>query len=146
MKVYVLVHNKVADTGSEWDHKLFTTIEAAKEAMNMDFELTLKSNGITNSNMVNDDQFGGNPSKRKFVWNGKIRETWNIEEQELDIKVAIKVHGGLVQSAIANADVDLDVYDLDISGFPAEGEEVAADERRRMFDELASRPDWRSVW
>ena len=52
------------------------------------------------------------------VLDGTDIERWRIEEQDLAVEVAVKVHGGLVQSAVANADVDLDVYDLDVSDFP----------------------------
>ena len=38
------------------------------------------------------------------------------------------------------------IADLESVLFPDEGEEDEADERRRVFEELASRPDWRSVW
>lgn len=146
MKIYILTHNKLTDAGREWDYKLFTTGEAAKDVMCLELENTLKARGIAYADMAYRDEYWTDNSKRNFIWNGKVCEAWSIEDQELDIKVAVKAHGGMVQSAIANVDVDLDVYDLDISDFPDAGEVDEADERRRLFEELASRPDWRSVW
>lgn len=64
----------------------------------------------------------------------------------LDVKAAVEVRGGLVQSVIANAGIDVDVYDLDVSDFPDDGEEDEADRKEREFTELSNRPDWGSVW
>lgn len=58
----------------------------------------------------------------------------------------MEVRGGLVQSVIANAGIDVDVYDLDVSDFPDDGEEDEADRKEREFTELSNRPDWGSVW
>ena len=81
------------------------------------------------------------------VLDGTDIERWRIEEQDLAVEVAVKVHGGLVQSAVANADVDLDVYDLDVSDFPDEGEEDETErEKTCVSRNWPSRPDWRSVW
>ena len=146
MKIYILTHNKLTDAGCEWDYKLFTTGEAAKGVMCQELKNTLEACRIANADMAYRDEFWDEDSKRDFIWNGKVCESWSIEDQDLDIKVAVKVHGGMVQSAIANADVDLDIYDLDISDFPDEGEEDEAEARKREFEELASRQDWRSVW
>ena len=60
--------------------------------------------------------------------------------------VAVNVQGGLVQSAIANADVGVNVYDLDVSDFPDKGEAEAADARRAEYEKLAESPGWQSVW
>ena len=146
MFIYVLNHKKNADSGWESDYRLFLTEEAARAAMCMDLDNTLKAYGIIDTGMAFDDAFWGSSSSRKFIWNGKAIETWRVETQALDVKVAVKVHGGMVQSVIANAAVDVDVYDLDVSSYPEEGEEDEADEKRRLFEELASRPDWRGVW
>lgn len=51
----------------------------------------------------------------------------------------------------ADADIfltkeDVDVYDLDVSDFPDDGEEDEADRKELEFTELSNRPDWGSVW
>ena len=64
----------------------------------------------------------------------------------LTSKPIIKVKGGMVQSVIANADVSVEVYDLDVSSYPEDGEEDEADQKARKFEELLARPDWWCVW
>ena len=52
----------------------------------------------------------------------------------------------MVQSVIANADVSVEVYDLDVSSYPEDGEEDEADQKARKFEVLLARPDWWCVW
>ena len=146
MKIYVLIHEQ--DTDSAWGShvSLFLNRDLAEATMRKCWEDTLKSWEFDLDKEMYDDHCWEYNHDNAAVLDGTDIERWRIEEQDLAVGVAVKVHGGLVQSVIANADVDLDVYDLDVSDFPDEGEEDEADERRRVFEELASRPDWRSVW
>ena len=146
MKIYVLIHEQ--DTESAWGShvSLFLNRDLAEATMRKCWEDTLKSWEFDLDKEMYDDHCWEYNHDNAAVLDGTDIERWRIEEQDLAVGVAVKVHGGLVQSVIANADVDLDVYDLDVSDFPDEGEEDEADERRRVFEELASRPDWRSVW
>lgn len=146
MKIYVLIHEQ--DTESAWGShvSLFLNRDLAEATMRKCWEDTLKSWEFDLDKEMYDDHCWEYNHDNAAVLDGTDIERWRIEEQDLVVGVAVKVHGGLVQSVIANADVDLDVYDLDVSDFPDEGEEDEADERRRVFEELASRPDWRSVW
>lgn len=64
----------------------------------------------------------------------------------MDVQVAIKVHEGMVQSVISNAGVDVDVYDLDVSDYPDEGEQDEADKLEKEFNELSNQPGWGDVW
>ena len=66
--------------------------------------------------------------------------------EEVAPEVAICVKGGLVSSVYANANMDVDVYDLDVSDFPDEGEQEAADQKEAELDELVKSPGWRAVW
>lgn len=66
--------------------------------------------------------------------------------EEVTPEVAICVKGGLVSSVYANANMDVDVYDLDVSDFPDEGEQEAADQKEAELDELVRSPGWRAVW
>lgn len=66
--------------------------------------------------------------------------------EEVTPEVAICVKGGLVSSVYANANMDVDVYDLDVSDFPDEGEQEAADQKEAELDELVKSPGWRVVW
>lgn len=146
MKIYVLIHEQ--DTESAWGShvSLFLNRDLAEASMRKCWEDALKSWEFGLDKEMYDDHCWEYNHDNAAVLDGTDIERWRIEEQDLAVGVAVKVHGGLVQSVIANADVDLDVYDLDVSDFPDEGEEDEADERRRVFEELASRPDWRSVW
>lgn len=146
MKIYVLIHEQ--DTDSAWGShvSLFLNRDLAEATMRKCWEDTLKSWEFDLDKEMYDDHCWEYNHDNAAVLDGTDIERWRIEEQDLAVGVAVKVHGGLVQSVIANADVDLDVYDLDVSDFPDEGEEDEADERRRVFEELASRSDWRSVW
>lgn len=47
---------------------------------------------------------------------------------------------------VVDADVGVDVYDLDVSDFPDEGEQEAADQKEAELDELVKSPGWRAVW
>ena len=60
--------------------------------------------------------------------------------EEVTPEVAICVKGGLVSSVYANANMDVDVYDLDVSDFPDEGEQEAADQKEAELDELVKSP------
>ena len=146
MKIYVLIHEQ--DTESAWGShvSLFLNRDLAEASMRKCWEDALKSWEFDLDKEMYVDHCWEYNHDNAAVLDGTDIERWRIEEQDLAVGVAVKVHGGLVQSVIANADVDLDVYDLDVSDFPDEGEEDEADERRRVFEELASRPDWRSVW
>lgn len=63
------------------------------------------------------------------------------------IKVAIHVEGGMVQAVYAtNEDVEIEVYDLDVSSYPDEGEEDAADSKRRCLEEIKGSSDWSHIW
>lgn len=147
MKVYVVVHEKVEKSGENSNIRLFLTQEAAKNDMCMGFAYaSLDYDGVVDIEAASDDDCWGSSTKRKFVWNGKVRETWRIEEHELDVSAAIKVKGGMVQAVAANAGIDVEVYDLDVSSYPDEGEEDEADRKAREFAELLGRPDWRCVW
>lgn len=73
-------------------------------------------------------------------------EHWRIVEQELDVQVAVRVEGGLVVEVHANADVDIDVYDLDASDIPDEGEDDEAGKKEAELEELIKSPGWRNIW
>lgn len=61
-------------------------------------------------------------------------------------KVIVIVRGGLVERVYANSDIEVNVVDLDVSDFPDEGEQEAADARAAEVDELVKLDEWRQVW
>lgn len=80
------------------------------------------------------------------IRDGSDVEVWRIEEKELDVNIAVKVHGGMVQEVYSDADVGVEVYDLDSSDFPEESELTETEQRERELDEQIAQPGWRAVW
>lgn len=148
MKVYMLVHKQ--DTSSMWDADgdIFLTKEKAQEVMQEQYRAALESWGINDLTEPSEDfHWTCDENQAEISDDCKCEyEQWQIQEKELDVKVAVEVRGGLVQSVIANAGIDVDVYDLDVSDFPDDGEVDEADRKGREFTELSNRPDWGSVW
>lgn len=148
MKVYMLVHKQ--DTSSMWDADadIFLTKEKAQEVMQEQYRAALESWGINDLTEPSEDfHWTCDENQAEISDDCKCEyEQWQIQEKELDVKAAVEVRGGLVQSVIANAGIDVDVYDLDVSDFPDDGEVDEADRKWREFTELSNRPDWGSVW
>lgn len=148
MKVYMLVHKQ--DTSSMWDADadIFLTKEKAQEAMREQYRASLESWGINDITEPSEDfHWTCDENQAEISDDCKCEyEQWQIQEKKLDVKAAVEVRGGLVQSVIANAGIDVDVYDLDVSDFPDDGEVDEADRKGREFTELSNRPDWGSVW
>lgn len=148
MKVYMLVYKQ--DTSSAWDADadIFLTKEKAQEVMQEQYRAALESWGINDLTEPSEDfHWTCDENQAEISDDCKCEyEQWQIQEKELDVKAAVEVRGGLVQSVIANAGIDVDVYDLDVSDFPDDGEVDEADRKGREFTELSNRPDWGSVW
>ena len=123
MKVYMLVHKQ--DTSSMWDADadIFLTKEKAQEAMREQYRASLESWGINDITEPSEDfHWTCDENQAEISDDCKCEyEQWQIQEKELDVKAAVEVRGGLVQSVIANAGIDVDVYDLDVSDFPDDG-------------------------
>lgn len=147
MKVYMLVYQQ--DT-SVWDADVdvFLTKEKAQEVMREQYEKALVSWGISENTVPASEQhWSCGDDQAEICDDYKCEyEQWQIREKELDVKAAVEVRGGMVQSIIANAGIDVDVYDLDVSDFPDDGEADEADRKEREFTELSNLPDWGSVW
>ena len=65
------------------------------------------------------------------------------------VNVVVCVKGGMVQGAYTNASdvyVDLDVIDLDVSGYPDDCETDEADLNQKRIDEIESDPSWRAIY
>ena len=148
MKVYMLVHKQ--DTSSMWDADadIFLTKEKAQEVMQEQYRAALESWGINDLTEPSEDfHWTCDENQAEISDDCKCEyEQWQIQEKELDVKAAVEVRGGLVKYVIANAGIDVDVYDLDVSDFPDDGEVDEADRKGREFTELSNRPDWGSVW
>ena len=147
MKVYVLIHKQ---DSSVWDAdaELFLSMEQAQEAMRNAWNEALKVWGITETDRPDEGRDWTCDEVEASIRDDYKTEyeNWAIEEKALNVQVAIRVKGGLVQTVYSNSDVDVDVYDLDVSDFPDEGEAEEADRKEKELDELCSNPGWRAVW
>lgn len=130
MKVFVLINEQDTDASNQSTVQLFLDKEAARAEMRKQFKAELPSW---------DDQECECGEDTAVIRNDPDSTNWRIEEKELDVQVAVRVAGGLVQ-------VGVDVYDLDVSDFPDEGEQEAADQKEAELDELVKSPGWRAVW
>lgn len=146
MKLYIVVHENASGPKDSVDTKLYLTEDAAEEGIYQEWTALMTEMGILDDYFSFDGLRNDCKSMKKITWNGKVIHRWEIIEQNLDIKAIIKVKGGMVQSVIANADVSVEVYDLDVSSYPEDGEEDEADQKARKFEELLARPDWWCVW
>ena len=145
MKIFLLIHEQDTDAAWGCDVKSFLSHDDALATMQADWEKTVKAWEYEDHEHHDEDGIAcGNDNA--VIREGSDYESWRIEEQELDVQVAVCVKGGLVQEIHANADVSADVYDLDVSDFPEEGEQDEADKKEAELEELVKSPGWRAVW
>ena len=75
---------------------------------------------------------------------------WEIKEHNVElpaVSVAIEVSGGMVQDVYSDGErVCVDVYDLDVSDFPDDGEEEASEQREDELEKIKNNPDWSHIW
>lgn len=145
MKIYLLICEQDTDAAWGGEVNVFLSEGDAKTAMRKNWEDEVKAWKYADHEHYDEDECWCEPCSAG-IREGTNVETWRIEEHDLDVHVAVNVQGGLVQGAIANADVDLDVYDLDVSDFPDKGEQKAADEKKAEYEKLSKSPGWRGIW
>lgn len=145
MVVFLLIHEQDTDAAWGCNVKSFVDKQAAQDAMREDWQATAKAWDY-DSNDHHDEDECQCVENAAVIRDGDDFESWRIEEHELDVQVAIRVEGGLVQSAYANADVGVDVYDLDVSDFPDEGEQDEAEKKETELEALIKSHGWRAVW
>lgn len=145
MKIFLLIHEQDTDAAWGCDAKPFTDKQVAQDAMHKDWEASVKA-WEYDSHEHHDEDEATCGEAEAVIREGSDYESWRIEEQELDVQMAVRVKGGLVQEIHANADVSADVYDLDVSDFPEEGEQDEADKKEAELEALVKSPGWRAVW
>lgn len=145
MKLFLLIHEQ--DTDAAWGSSvdLFSALEAAQAKMKTAYEKTVESWDFDIENQT-DDYCCEFYDMDASIRDGSDVETWRIEEKELDVNIAVKVHGGMVQAVYSDADVGVEVYDLDSSDFAVESELTETERRERELDEQIAQPGWRAVW
>ena len=145
MKIYVLVYEQDTDCGCDAEVSTFIRKEDAQATMRAGWEESVES-WEYNSKEHKDEDECYCEEESAVIRDGMDSVRWHIEEHDLDVQVAVRVKGGLVDEVHANADVNVDVYDLDVSDFPDEGEQDEADKKEAELDELVKAPGWRAVW
>ena len=145
MKIYNLIHEQDTDAAWGCDVRSFTDKLSAQNAMRESWESTVKAWEYDAKEHKDEDECYCE-EESAVIRDGMDSVRWRIEEHDLDVQVAVRVKGGLVDEVHANADVNVDVYDLDVSDFPDEGEQDEADKKEAELDELVKAPGWRAVW
>ena len=145
MKIYLVIDEQ--DTDAAWGCNVtpFLNRDAAVEHMKKDYEEALGRWEFDISE-CSDEHYASGNENGATIRDGSDVEHWRIEEHDLSVELAVEVKGGLVQNVYANADVSVDVYDLDVSDFPDEGEQEEADNKEVELEELVKSPGWRNVW
>jgi len=145
MTIFVLINEQ--DTDSFWGSHVDVYLDntSAIAAMKKRYEDVLRDWGFDTS-LNTDEHYAEIKDNEAIICDGTNTEHWRIEEKELSVEVAVEVGGGLVQNIYANTDVYPEVYDLDVSDFPDEGEETEHDRAARELEELIHSPNWRRVF
>ena len=145
MKIYNLIHEQDTDAAWGCDVRSFTDKLSAQNAMRESWESTVKAWEYDAKEHKDEDECYCE-EESAVIRDGMDSVRWRIEEHDLDVQVAVRVKGGLVDEVHANADVNVDVYDLDVSDFPDDGEQDEADKKEVELEELVKSPGWRNVW
>ena len=145
MKIYNLIHEQDTDAAWGCDVRSFTDKLSAQNAMRESWESTVKAWEYDAKEHKDEDECECCESTAVIRDDSDV-ESWRIEEQELDVQIAVRVKGGLVEEVHANADVSVEVYDLDVSDCPDDGGQDEADKKEVELEELVKSPGWRNVW
>lgn len=145
MKIFVLINEQDTDACNQSTVDLFLNKDAAQAEMRRQFDAAVPAWDL-DLDHLRDEQECECGDDFAIIRNDPDTTSWRIEEKELDVQVAIRVKGGLVESVYSNAGVDADVYDLDVSDYPDEGEQDEADLREAEMNERISAPGWSAIW
>lgn len=147
MKIYTLIH--LQDTTiTNADATPFLSKEAAQAAMKTAWKEAIKAAGIDPAEPQRDEREWecGEDTASLRVDFDSVYETWKITEHSLPVDIAVRVKGGMVQQIISNAGVNAEVFDLDVSDFPDEGEEEEAYDKEAEYEKLQKTPGWAEIW
>lgn len=147
MKVYILIR-KMDDFESSAVATPHLSLEAAQAAMADDFKDILEVFGLSpNDEQEEEKQWGIEEKSAHIRYDICSRYAdWSIQEHDLPIQLAIRVRDGMVQEAIANADISVDVFDLDSQDLAEDGKTFEADRLDADYQKLGKEPGWRAVY
>lgn len=145
MTLYLLIFEQDTDTAWGASVTAFLDQEGARSSMRSAYERSLELWDFDVACQTDEHECFCQDDKA-VIRDGTDAVNWRVEEHHLDVELAIAVKGGLVQTVYANTDVSPDVYDFDVSDFPDEGEQEAADAKEKELEQMTERPGWRVVW
>lgn len=145
MKLYILMQQSDTRYYTGSDAELFVDKPSAQAAMRRQFEEALDESGLDKDDLSGDDivECGENHAE---ISDGIDFQSWKITEYDLDVRVAVEVRGGMVSHVYSNADISAEVYDLDVSDFPDDGEQAEADRKESELEQLVKIDGWKPVW
>ena len=147
MKVYIVIR-KMDDFESSAVATPHLSLEAAQAAMADDFKDILEVFGLSpNDEQEEEKQWGIEEKSAHIRYDICSRYAdWSIQEHDLPVQLAIRVRDGMVQEAIANADISVDVFDLDSQDLAEDGKTFEADRLDADYQKLGKEPGWRAVY
>lgn len=145
MKLYLLIHEQDTDFAWGADVTPYTNRLVAQEAMYQAYKASIKA-WTFDASVQTEEHECCFVDEKAVIRDGTEMESWRIEEQELCVRVAIEVEGGLVQAVYSDASVSVEVYDLDVPEFPTEEEQKEIDSKAAALEHLKNSASWEAVW
>ena len=142
MLIYVLIYEENSDNRCSADVIHFTSMPEAQSAMREKYRESIHNLGYDAEETSVDGESAA-------IVNGMDSYHWRIEAREIEAsvpRIAVEVSGGMVQNVYSDADVSVEVFDLDVSDFPEDGEADEAEKRGEELEAFRSRPDVKQVW
>ena len=147
MKIFVLTR-KMDDFESTAVATPYLSLEAAQAAMTEDFKDILEVFGLSPDDEQEEEKQWGIEEKSAHIRYDICSSyaDWSIQEHDLPVQMAIRVREGMVQEAIANADIYVEVFDLDTQDLAEDGKTFEADRLDADYQKLGKEPSWRAVY
>lgn len=147
MKIFVLTR-KMDDFESTAVATPYLSLEAAQAAMTEDFKDILEVFGLSPDDEQEEEKQWGIEEKSAHIRYDICSRyaDWSIQEHDLPVQMAIRVREGMVQEAIANADIYVEVFDLDTRDLAEDGKTFEADRLDADYQKLGKEPSWRAVY
>ena len=82
------------------------------------------------------------PSGAVYIENAYV---WQIKKDEIPVQVAIQVNDGMVEAVYANANLEVETFDLDSTEFSEEMGEPMCDYTKRKLEKMTRQPDWKKI-
>ena len=142
MTIYILIYEENSDNRCGADVIHFKSWNEAFQAMQEKYHESLRNLGCDAAEQYLDSKSAG-------INTGEDSYHWRVEAREIDLpvpNVAIEVSGGMVQAVYADADLTVDVCDLDVSDLPDDADCAETDGNAERLDAFANRPGVKKVW